>query len=176
MAQQGLYEAGEVYQEVEDLIRLAREKGATMVDAHGVQWLTTPTGDKFQATCIIRDAEGNEFRRDGYATHGDAQVELPERGAADIWVETRAETRALRNCIRTAFPDAELPEGAQPPWQKRLQIMIRDVAAYEGLDRDVVAGELHHVFSVRSTNDLTPEQADAAMAWLAPRLPKGARQ
>lgn len=173
MAQQGLYEAGEVYQEVEDLIRLAREKGATMVDAHGVQWLTTPTGDKFQATCIIRDAEGNEFRRDGYATHGDAQVEAPERGDADIWVETRAEVRALRNCIRTAFPEAELPEGAQPAWQKAMQAMIREVARCEGVERDVVAGELHHLFNVRSTADLSPDQCDAAMAVLKPRLPRG---
>ena len=173
MAQHGLYEPDEVYQELEDLIKKARSLGATMVDAHGVQWLETPTGPKFQATCVIRDAEGCEFRRDGYANHGDAQVEDAPKGHADIFVETRAETRALRNCIRTAFPDEPLAEGAQPAWMKRLQITIRDVAAAEDVPRDEIAAEMHRLFRVASTADLTPQQADAAMAVLVPRLPKG---
>ena len=168
MAHAGLYEPETVYEEIADLVARATDAGAQTVEARGVQWHDTPTGPRFQATALIRTTEGREIRRDGYAAPGDAQAPDAPPADGDLWVEARAEKRALAAAIRTAFPQVE-PEGQSPP-MRRLQALLRQLAEALRLDRDQLARHYAVEYDVVSTGDLTDQQCDQLCEVIESRL------
>lgn len=164
MAVEGLYGDG-AYQEVEDLIRRALAMGAKRVEARGVGWLQGPFATSFQATATLVTQDGCEVTRDGYAQPGDAQADDAAQGEQDLWVQARAESRALRAAIRTAFPESP-QEGSQSPAMKRLQTLIREVATVKHLDRGQVARWVAERFGVGSTAELDDRACDRAVDML----------
>lgn len=157
------YEGG-VHEEIQELLDRALSLGAQSIESSGLEWHQTPLGPSFQATACIITSEGLTVRRDGWARPGDAQVEAPDPPDQDVFVEARAEKRALARAIRTAYPQAE--QSGQPAWQKELQALIREVAAARGIERDQVAAEVAGLFGLQSTAALSALQCDAASAHL----------
>lgn len=156
---------GGVHEEIQELLDRALSLGAQSIESSGLEWHQTPLGPSFQATACIITSEGLTVRRDGWARPGDAQVEAPDPPDEDVFVEARAEKRALARAIRTAYPQAAQTEG-QPPWQKELQKLLREVAAARGIERDQVAAETAALFGLQSTAALSALQCDAASAHL----------
>lgn len=157
------YEGG-VHEEIQELLDRARSLGAQSIESSGLEWHQTPLGPAFQATACIITADGLTVRRDGWARPGDAQVQAVSPADEDWFVEARAEKRALARAIRTAYPQVE--QSGQPPWQKELQKLLREVAEARGIERDQQAAEVAGLFGLQSTASLSAQQCDAAVAHL----------
>ncbi len=157
----------EGYTTLEVLLQKAQSQGARRVGVVEAGWQESPLGPVYQATAEVETADGRVCRRMGRARPGDARVPEPPEAATDDQVEVRAEARAVRAAIRTAYPTGEADE-AQPPYIKRVQALVRTAAPRFHLTRDELASVAHSRYGVESLNDLTPEQADEAVAWLEP--------
>lgn len=149
------------YVGIDALTRRAWSLGAQSVDVRLVGiWPPTevlPAGVHAMAEIVTGD--GRTVRADALARPGDAQVDEPAQPEADVFCEARAETRALRMAIKRAYPEDE-PNGSQTPAQKRLQVLMREVAELRGSTRNEVAGQVAERNGLLTTTALSAEQLD----------------
>ena len=144
---------------LDQLLDLARDRGATRIKTEPVGWLDE-TGGLFPARATIVTAEGTEIIRYGYARPGDCQGGATED---QFPAPARAETRALAAAMRTAY--GQEPAGAQSSTLRRAQGAIRDLAQRLGCERDEIARAVHARWHVASTAHLTDEQASQVYLW-----------
>lgn len=166
MAQTDYFEDG--YVTLDELLDRAHASGAKRIGVMDGAWRESPRGPTYEITAELVTADGELYRRVGRARPGDSKAPNPPPPESDDQVELRAETRAVRLVIKTAYPDKEAAEGEQPAHVKRAQAMVRMAAKRMGLERDELAEVAHKRYGVTSLNDLTPEQADQVDGWLEP--------
>jgi len=160
----------EDYKTLDNLLQTAQEQGAKRVGVIEAAWQESPLGPVYQATAEVETADGRVCRRMGRARPGDSRAPYPPAAAVDDQVEVRAEARAVRAAIRTAYPTAEEAAATQPPYIVRVQAMLANAAKRMGVPRDQLAAVVHDTWHVASVKDLTPSQADEAVAWLEPMV------
>ncbi len=162
----------ERYPTIDKLLLKARELGAKRIGPVSSGWTNGPRGTVYEVIAEVETADGALFRRIGRARPGDAQVDDPPPPDLDRLVEDRAESRAVRKAINSAYPEKPADDG-QPPHVRRVQAYVRRAAPAFHLTRDELAAIAHKRYGVESLNDVTPEQADQIEEWLEPHLTGG---
>jgi len=168
MAQTEYY--NEDYESLDELLARAYALGVAEVKTEliGDAPALGPLQPGVRARAQVTRADGSRCIRLGTARLGDAQVPEPLPPERDLDVEARAERRALRAVIRTAYPNQAADESKQPSHVKRVQALVRKAAERMGVSRDQLAEIAHERYHVASLNDVTPEQADLIEEWLEP--------
>lgn len=158
------------YEATDDLVRQALDAGAC-IKVGAAAWRP---GSGRKKMCVVEAVltrpDGRTITLEGMAEHGDAQAEGADPDEPGFKVLARAQVRARRAVARVYLDKAPEPGEGQLDWQKRLQILMREVGNVTGHGRDAVAREVRAMFGVESTSELLQSQAAQAIRGLEERL------